>query len=134
MRVYKNNALPRQHLSKLHSWRKVSKKCANRQDLGVTISNALSWNKHVGIRTNKANKVLGIIKKTVDMANQDIFSILCKSLVRPILEYAAPVWSPYLLTLSYTGGRGRQKVPALISKIRILAMNTTTATKFGDFS
>ena len=26
-----------------------------------------------------------------------MFSQLCKSLVRPILEYAAPVWSPYLI-------------------------------------
>ena len=67
------------------------------KDLGVTISSDLSWNNHVGITTNKANKVLGIIKRTVGMANQDIFSILYKSLVRPILEYTAPVWSPYLV-------------------------------------
>ena len=67
------------------------------KDLGVTISSDLSWNKHIGITINKANKVLGIIKRTVGTANQDIFSILYKSLVRPILEYAAPVWSPHLV-------------------------------------
>ena len=67
------------------------------KDLGVTILSDLSSNNHVGITTNKANKVLGIIKRTVGMANQDIFSILYKSLVRPILEYTAPVWSPYLV-------------------------------------
>ena len=47
--------------------------------------------------TNKANKVLGIIKRTVGTGNPDTFSILYKSLVRPILEYVAPVWSPYLV-------------------------------------
>ena len=66
-------------------------------DLGVTLSSNLSWSKHVGITTNKANKVLGIIKRTVDTGNPDTFSILYKSLVRSILEYAAPVWSPYLV-------------------------------------
>ena len=40
----------------------------------------------------------------------------------------------FLLALSYTVGGGGHKVPALISKIRIFAMNTATATKFGDFS
>ena len=36
--------------------------------------------------------------------------------------------------LSYTGGGGGHKVPALISKIRIFDTNTATATKFGNFS
>ena len=31
-------------------------------------------------------------------------------------------------------GGGGHKVPALISKIRIFAANTATATKFGNFS
>ena len=67
------------------------------KDFGVTLLSNLSWNKHVGITTNKANKVLGIIKRTVGTGNLDTFSILYKSLVRPILEYAAPVWRPYLV-------------------------------------
>ena len=45
---------------------------------------------------NNSNKVLGITKCSVRTANVNIFSMLHKSLVRPILEYAAPVWSPYL--------------------------------------
>jgi AraC-like DNA-binding protein len=36
------------------------------KDLGVNVSSDLSWNKHVGITINKANKVLGIIKRTVN--------------------------------------------------------------------
>ena len=45
---------------------------------------------------NKANKVPGSIKRSVGTANVNVFSMLYKSLVRPILEYAAPVWCPYL--------------------------------------
>ena len=46
---------------------------------------------------SKANKVLGLIKRTVGTANPATFSTLYISLVRPILEYATPVWSPYLV-------------------------------------
>ena len=46
---------------------------------------------------NKANIVLGIIKRSIGTNNREVFSQLFKSLVRPILEYAAPVWSPYLI-------------------------------------
>ena len=41
--------------------------------------------------------VLGIIKRSIGTNNQDAFSQLYKSLVRPISEYAAPVRSPYLI-------------------------------------
>ena len=69
----------------------------NTKDLGVTISSDLSWGKHVFATVNKANMVLGIIKRSIGTNNQGVFSLLYKSLVRPILEYAAPVWSPYLI-------------------------------------
>ena len=40
---------------------------------------------------NKANKVLGSIKRSVGTANTKA------NIVRPILEYAGPVWCPYLV-------------------------------------
>ena len=66
------------------------------KELRVNVSSDLSWNKHVDITVNKANKVLGVIKRTVGTLNQQVFSTLYKSLVRPVLEYAVPVWCPYL--------------------------------------
>ena len=65
------------------------------KDLGVTINYDLSWGKHVSYIVNKVNKVLGVIKRSLGNDNQYAFSCLFKSLVRPILEHAAPVWSPY---------------------------------------
>ena len=67
------------------------------KDLGVIMSRDLSWSNHVNASVNKANKVLGLLKRTVGSKNREIFSILYRSLVRPILEYASPVWSPYLV-------------------------------------
>ena len=69
----------------------------NFKDLGVTITRDLSWGNHISITVNKANKVLGSIKRSVGTANTNVFSMLYKSLVRPILEYAVPVWCPYLV-------------------------------------
>ena len=65
------------------------------RDLGATINSDLPWGKHVSYIVNKANKVLGVIKRTLGNDNWHAFSCLLRSLVRPILEYAAPTWSPY---------------------------------------
>ena len=62
-----------------------------------TVSRDLSWSHHVDEIVNKANKVAGLLKRTVGSKNREIFSMLCKSFVRPISEYACPVWSPYLV-------------------------------------
>jgi hypothetical protein len=35
------------------------------KDLGVHFTRDLSWSEHVGVTANKANKVLGIIERTV---------------------------------------------------------------------
>ena len=44
----------------------------------------------------KANKLLGLVHQTVGSSNPGAFSTLYKSLVRPVLEYAALAWNPYL--------------------------------------
>ena len=69
---------------------------SNYKDLGVIMANDLTWTKHVSKTVHKANKDLGLLKRTVGSKNKNIFSILYKSLVRPILEYASPVWAPHL--------------------------------------
>ena len=70
---------------------------ASVNDLGITISQDLSWTSHVVDVVNKANKVLGLIKRTIGSADKNIFSTLYKSLVTSILEYASLVWSPFLV-------------------------------------
>ena len=72
-----------------------SVKCV--KDLGITISSDLSWSEHVNVTVNKANKLLGLVYRAEGSSNPGTFSTLYKSLVRPILEYAAAVWNPYLV-------------------------------------
>lgn len=72
-----------------------SVKCV--KDLGVIASSDLSWSEHVrNVTVNKANKLLGLVHTTLGSSNPGAFSTLYKSLVRPVLEYAAPAWNPYL--------------------------------------
>ena len=61
------------------------------KDLGVIMSRDLSWSNHVDASVNKANKVLGLLKRTVGSKNREIFSVLSRSLVKPTLEYASLV-------------------------------------------
>ena len=64
--------------------------------LGTSLSSDLSWSEHVNVTIDKANKLLGLVHKTAGSSNPGGFSTLYKSLVRPVLDYAAPVWHPYL--------------------------------------
>ena len=63
--------------------------------LGVTISKDLSWNTHINNITSTANKTLGFVKRNVVTKNKDINTMAYISLVRPQVEYASVVWSPY---------------------------------------
>ena len=73
----------------------ILKSVKNIKDLGITISYDLSWSDHIHEVVNDANKVLGVIKRVLGSNSVNEFSLLYKSLVRPILEYAAPVWCPF---------------------------------------
>lgn len=63
------------------------------RDLGVNISSDLKWKKHVELIANKANRVLGMLKRTFTSRDVDLWKMLYVSLVRPHLEFAAPVWN-----------------------------------------
>ena len=70
------------------------------KDLGVNIDNKLTFRQHIAQSTTKANKVVGIIRRSFDFLSEDTFVQLFKALVRPILEYGHTVWQPHLKMLS----------------------------------
>ena len=51
------------------------------------------------MKINKANSIMGIIRRSFRHLDSDIFSKLYKALVRPHLEYGISVWSPHLLKI-----------------------------------
>ena len=63
--------------------------------LGITISHNMSWEPHINNITTKANKILGFLKRNLQIKNEDTKSQAYKSLVRSNLEYCSTVWSPH---------------------------------------
>jgi len=64
------------------------------KDLGVLLCENLSWNRHIDTITAKANKTMGMIKRTCGYnANPSMTKKLYLTLVRCKLEYSSQTWS-----------------------------------------
>ena len=66
------------------------------KDVGVTFDEDMTFRKDINTRANKANSIMGIIRRTYTYLNPQSLKLLFKSLVRPHLEYGAPIWNPRL--------------------------------------
>ena len=66
------------------------------KDLGITVTKTLQWSQHIKLISSKANRALGVIRRVCrDINDPDIKKLLFYSIVRPQLEYACELWSPY---------------------------------------
>ena len=63
------------------------------KDLGVLIDDEVKFSNHIQTQVNKANRAIGALKHSYKFMDKASFLILYKSLIRPHLEYASPVWS-----------------------------------------
>jgi len=63
--------------------------------LGVELSTDLTWSRHINKTAAKANRQLGFLKRNLPIQNTEVKELAYKGLVRPILEYCAPVWDPH---------------------------------------
>ena len=63
--------------------------------LGITISDDLDWGQHISEISSKATKTLGFLRRNLAFAPRHTKEVAYKTLVRPKLEYAAPIWHPY---------------------------------------
>ena len=65
------------------------------KDLGVLFDLQLTFKDHIQQKINKAYSIIGLIKRNFIHMNSNTFVLLYKALVRPHVEYANSVWSPY---------------------------------------
>ena len=54
----------------------------------------LNFNEHITKTVNKANQLTGMIRRTFQYMDKQMFLLLFKSRVRPVLEYGNTIWSP----------------------------------------
>jgi hypothetical protein len=66
------------------------------KDLGVYIDKNLDFKFHIYEKTKKANKIMGIIRRSFKHLNGATFTKLFKGIVRPHVEYGNSIWSPHL--------------------------------------
>jgi len=83
------------------------------KDLRVWILADMKCSQQCRYAVNKANKVLGIIKKTITYKDLRIMLNLYKTLVRPYVEYCVSAQSPY-----YKKDKDLLAMPHKVSKLR----------------
>ena len=62
---------------------------------GITITDNMDWGQHVSEISSKATETLGFPRRNLAFAPRSTKEVAYKTLVRPKLEYAAPIWSPH---------------------------------------
>ena len=65
------------------------------KDLGVYVDDNLKFDFHIHTAVTRANRMLGLIKRSYTFLDKESLLCLYKAMVRPILEYGVTVWSPY---------------------------------------
>ena len=66
------------------------------RDLGVQVDRELKFDQHVELIANKANMMLGLIRRSFAFLDGPTIKKLYSSLGRPILEYGNVIWAPTL--------------------------------------
>ena len=88
------------------------------KDLGVTISDDLKWTEHIKICANKANRMIGLIRRTFSYIDQEMFLMLYKTFIRPLVEYCPEVWNPHLEKNINVLEKVQRRATKLVSDLR----------------
>jgi hypothetical protein len=117
--LYKNNLLAKEQ----HGFVKSKSCTTNLIETLDFISSSLDNGIPVDVilfdfATNKANQMLGRIKKSLARFDRKLFRSLYLTFIRPLLEFAVPVWSPILKSDSDNIERIQHRATKLVSSIR----------------
>jgi hypothetical protein len=66
------------------------------RDLGVMLSKDMKWADQTEKAVNAAKAIIAQLRNSFTYFDTELVRLLYVSLIRPHLEYAVPVWNPYL--------------------------------------
>jgi len=110
------------------------------RDVGVIVDKSLKSSKQCAKAAAAPNAVLGMIHRTFLCKDKELILQLCKSLVRPRLEYCIQVWRPYLKKDINLLERVQKRATKLISglsemgyeeRLKILGLTTLVLARYG---
>ena len=64
--------------------------------LGIYVQDNLKFDQHISITVNRANRLVGLIKRAFSYLDGETLLVLYKTLIRPILDYGNLIWFPTL--------------------------------------
>ena len=80
----------------------------------MVVANDLKWSEHLDRMVGKANRILGLLKRTFEITHPKMWKELYVSLLRLHLEYAVQAWNSHL-----QGGIDKIEIQFLVSKYGI---------------
>jgi len=99
------------------------RKTTSEKDLGVIINCDMKFKDQVAAAAKKANRTLGMIKRNFECMKKDMFEVLYSTLVRPHLEHAVAVWSPYQVGQKEKLERVQRRATKMVKELRSLEYN-----------
>ena len=61
--------------------------------LGIELKSTFSWNRHIDQTVQKANSMMGFLRRNLRVCSEVYRASAYYSIVRPLLEYCSTVWS-----------------------------------------
>ena len=91
------------------------------KDLGVFIDDTLKFHEQTAAAAGRANRILGLIKRTFVALDATTLPLLFKAMVRPHLEYANSVWGPTSRADQDAVERVQRRATKLVRSLRHLS-------------
>ena len=82
--------------------------------LGVPIANTLSWSQHITCIAKKTAKCLYILGRSRNFLPHQARITIYKAYIRPLMEYASPIWNGAVTTSSNLLDRLQKKALRLL--------------------
>ena len=100
------------------------------KDLGLAVDTRLTFEKHISDKVNKANQMMGLVRRSFIFMDHNNFRWLFKAIVHPHLEYINSVWSPMrkkdINTIENVQRRATKMIPGLKDLLKLSGVAEST--------